>query len=149
LKDFLDNNPLALVPLFVLLWCAVVFSIAAFSGWMNLARRFRLSSAFTGPSWGLQSAYMRWASRYRSCLNIGADATGLKLSVLFLFRVGHPPLLVPWSEISVARRRKFLFVRQVKLLLGREEQIPFVIGGGLADRIQAAAGASWPIEAIS
>jgi hypothetical protein len=42
-----------------------------------------------------------------------------------------------------------LFVRQVKLMLGREEQIPFVISGTLADRIQAAAGASWPIEQIS
>jgi hypothetical protein len=42
-----------------------------------------------------------------------------------------------------------LFIGHVKLLLGREEQIPFVIRNRLADRIQAAAGASWPIEQIS
>ena len=83
---------------------------------------------------------MRWTSHYGSCLNVGADPAGVKISVLFPFRPGHPPLLIPWSEISVASRRKFLFIRRVKLLLGREEQIPFVISGGLADRIQAAAG---------
>jgi hypothetical protein len=40
-------------------------------------------------------------------------------------------------------------MKQVKLLLGREEQIPFLISGRLAERIQAAAGGSWPIEPIS
>jgi hypothetical protein len=42
-----------------------------------------------------------------------------------------------------------LFVPQVKLLLGREEQISFVISEALADRIQEAARASWPIEQVS
>jgi hypothetical protein len=102
-----------------------------------------------GPTWGLQSARMRWSSHYGTCLNVGADAAGLKLSIFSLLRPAHPPLFIPWGEISVARRRNFLLIRQVKLLLGREERIPLVIGGGLADRIQVAAGASWPIEAVT
>ena len=92
---------------------------------------------------------MRWASHYGSCLNVGADGTGLKLSVAFLFRAGHPPLFIPWTEVSVANRREFLFIRRVRLALGREEQIRFSIGGSLADRLQAAAGTSWPIEGVS
>lgn len=92
---------------------------------------------------------MRWNGRYGGCLSVGADPTGLKLSVLFFFRPGHSPLFIPWPEISVAKRSNFLFIRQVKLLLGREEQMPFMISGALADRIQAAAGASWPIEPVS
>jgi hypothetical protein len=149
LQDFLDKYPLASIPLFILFWWAVLFLIAALTGWMTLARRFRLASPFAGQTWGFQSARMRWTSHYGSCLSVGADPTGLKLSVLFLFRPGHPPLFVPWSEISVAKRWKFLFVRQVKLVLGREEQIPLVISGRLADRIQGAAGVSWPVEAVS
>ena len=148
MQDFLDKYPLAVIPYFVLFWCAVMFLIARLTGWARLAERFRLTSTFTGPSWGFQSARMRWSTHYGSCLNVGADATGLKLSVLFLFRLGHPPLFVPWSEISIAGRQSFLFVRQVRLLLGREEQMPFVISSGLAERIQAAAGASWPVEAV-
>lgn len=142
----LNNHPLVFVPFFIALGCAAIFSIALFSGWRKLAERFRLRSSFTGVSWGLQSAYMRWASHYGNCLNVGADSAGLKLSVVFLFRVGHPPLFIPWSEISVVRRSSFLFFRRVRLELGREEQIPFVIGGSLADGLRIAAGASWPIE---
>jgi hypothetical protein len=149
LQDFLNKYPLALIPLFVFFWCAIASLIAVLTGWTTLAERFRTTSTFTGPTWGFQSARMRWSSHYHGCLTVGADTTGLKLSILFLFRPGHPPLFVPWSEISVAKRWRFLFIRQVKLLLGREEQIPLVITGRLADRIQAAAGASWPVEAVS
>lgn len=148
MQDFLNKYPLALIPLFILFWCAILCLIAALGGWMTLAQRFRLTSTFSGATWGFQSARMRWSCRYGNCISVGADATGLKLSILFLFRPGHPPLFVPWSEISVAKRWRFLFFRQVKLLLGREEQIPLVITGRLADRIQAAAGASWPVEAV-
>jgi len=149
-QDFLGKYPLAVIPFFVLFWSfAVMFLVARLTGWATLAQRFRLTSTFTGPTWAFQSARMRWSTHYGSCLNVGADATGLTLSVFFLFRPGHPPLFVPWSEISVVERRKILFIKQVKLLLGREEQIPFVISGGLADRIQAAAGTAWPIEAVT
>ena len=149
LQDFLDKYPLALLAFGVFFWCSTLFLVGALSGWVTLAQKFRLASPFTGPTWGGQSAYMRWMSHYGNCLSIGADATGLKLAVFFLFRPGHPPLFLPWSEISVASRSKFLFFRRVKLVLGREEQIPFSISGTLADRIQAAAAASWPIESVS
>jgi hypothetical protein len=148
LRDFLDQYPLAFIPVFVLFWCAISFFIAAMSGWMTLAKKFRVTSAFTGVTWGFQSARMRWTSRYGSCLNVGADPVGLKLSIMFLFRPGHPPLFIPWNEILVEKRSQILFSRQVKLLLGREEQIPLLISGRLADRIQAAAGTNWPIEPV-
>jgi hypothetical protein len=147
LQDFLNKYPFVVIPFFILFWCALLFLIAALTGWMRLARGFRETSTFTGPIWGCQSARMRWGSHYGSCLNVGADVMGLKLSVLFLFRPFHPPLFIPWSEIAVGERGKVLLVRRVKLLLGREEPIPFVISATLADRIQAAAAGSWPIEA--
>jgi hypothetical protein len=148
LQDFLDQHPLAFIPFFVLFWCAISFFIAAMSGWITLAKKFPLTSPFTGVTWGFQSARMRWTSRYGSCLNVGADSVGLKLSMMFLFRPGHPPLFIPWNEISVEKRSKILFFRQVKLLLGRAEQIPLLISGRLADRLEAAAGTNWPIEPV-
>lgn len=146
MQDLLTRYPLAVIPFFLLFWCVVNFLIAALTGWSTLARRFRMQSPFTSPTWRFQSARMRWSTHYGSCLTVGADPTGLMLSVFFLFRVGHPPLFVPWSEISVVERSKSWLGRQVKLQLGREEQIPLLITGSLADRIQSAAGSSWPIE---
>ena len=92
---------------------------------------------------------MRWGANYKSCLTIGADPAGLHLSPLFFFRIGHPPLFIPWTEIVFRSRRKILFIEFVELELGREEQIPFMIRAGLADQIRPAAASSWPVEVVS
>jgi len=150
MQNYLNAHPLAFIPFFVAFWCLICFLIATISGWRKLARQFPATSPFTGPTWSFQSARMRWTSNYGRCLTVGADITGLYLSTLFPFRVGTPPLFLPWSEVSLWRRRKFLWLfRYVDLRLGREAQIPFMIDGRLADRIQAAAGTGWPIEPVS
>ncbi len=92
---------------------------------------------------------MRWGANYNNCLTIGVDTAGLYLSPLFFFRIGHPPLFIPWTEISLRGRRKILFIEFVELKLGREERIPFLIRASLAEQIRSAAGFSWPVEAVS
>ena len=152
MQNYISHHPLVLVPFlpffFATFWCAIVFLISRVSGWALLARRFHLQFAFTGPTWRWQSARMRWLANYNNCLTVGSDPSGLCLSTFFLFRAGHAPLLIPWPEISIYRRRKVLFAAYVELRLGREEQVPFTIYGKLADRVRAAAGASWPMEPI-
>jgi len=147
-----DLNPAefaVIFPIFFLaLWCGIILLIGQIGGWAVLARRFRLTLPFAGQSWGWQSARMRWSCNYGGCLRVGADPTGLYLATFFLFRAGHPPLLVPWPEVTVSRR-KVLFFTYVELRLGREEQIPFVINQKLAERVRGAAGASWPVEPVS
>jgi hypothetical protein len=69
--------------------------------------------------------------------------------MMFIFRIASPPLLIPWPEVTVWRRRQFLFFRFVEFRLGREEQVPLVIREKLADSLRAAAGTSWPIEPVS
>lgn len=150
MQPFLNHHFPEIFPiLFLAVWCFVGLLVARMSGWTILARRFRLESSFPGPTWSWQRAQMRYAAGYNGCLTVGADPSGLYLSTMFFFRIGHPPLLLPWHEVSLRRRGKMLFVRYVELSLGREEQIPFRINGTLADRIQAAAGTNWPVEGLS
>jgi len=149
MQRFLDSYPFVPLLIFPFFWCAVLWLIGQLSGWSLLAQKFRLTSSFPGECWSWQSARMRWGANYGSCLTAGADATGLYLRVMIFFRAGHPPLLLPWHEISVRKRGKTVFFRYVELSLGREEQIAFRISGRLADRIQAAAGTNWPVEAVS
>ncbi len=92
---------------------------------------------------------MRWGTNYNNCLVIAADPTGLYLATVFFFRIGHPPLFIPWTEISFLSRRKILFVEFVEFRLGREEQVPLLIRAGLADQIRAAAASSWPVQVHS
>lgn len=152
MQNYISHHPLVLVPflpfLFAAFWCSIVFVISRISGWSLLARRFRLEFPFTATTWRWQSARMRWLANYNNCLTVGSDPSGLCLSPFFLFRTGHPPLLVPWPEISIYRRRKVVFVTLVELRLGREEQIPFTITETLAERLRGAAGAGWPSEPI-
>jgi hypothetical protein len=134
---------------FVTLWCTVCFLLSRVSGWARLARRFRSDSRFPGPAWGWQSARMAPLCNYNHCLTFGANASGLYMSIMLLFRIGSPPLLIPWPEVTVWRRRKILFFRFVELRLGSEEQVALLVRASLADSLQSAAGSSWPVEPVS
>jgi hypothetical protein len=148
MRNFLNNYFGLAFPIFlVVVACSIGFVVAQLSGWSSLARRFRETSNFTGPTWKWKSARLRWMVGYNNCLIIGADPMGLYLATMIVIRLGHPPLLVPWHEISVEKRSPTILVRSVQFSLGREEQIPFVVSGKLAAQIQAAAGVSWPVEA--
>jgi hypothetical protein len=83
---------------------------------------------------------MRGWANYNGCLTVGGNVEGLYLSVLFLFRPGHPPLFVPWIEISgrIEKRRWF---SRVTLSFQRCPSIPLVISRRLSERISRASGA--------
>jgi hypothetical protein len=134
---------------FAAFWCATSLLTGKMSGWAALGRRFSSTLPFPSQTWRWQSARMRWGANYKSCLTIGADPAGIYLSPLFFFRIGHPPLFIPWMEISNHGRRKILFIEVVDLELGREEHIPFMIRGRLADQIRSAAASGWPVQALS
>jgi hypothetical protein len=48
-------------------------------------------------------------TNYSACLTVGANNSGLYLAVFPLFRVGHPPLLIPWVDISTSKSKRFWF----------------------------------------
>ena len=126
----------------------VLVIISHVGGWASLAEQYRCPEPFTGANWNFQRGQFRWLAGYNNCLRVGADSHGLFISVFPLFRIAHPPLYVPWREISVTRKRVF-WIRQVQLLLGHELKIPFTIRESLAKKLQTAAGSSWPAESGS
>jgi hypothetical protein len=151
--DWLSSHPLYFVPsfaaYFIALWAMVGFVIGQISGWAVLSRRFRDSAAFHSYQWRFESARMRtlWGN-YHNVLKFGADETGLYMSVLLPFRVGHAPLFIPWAEIQVSSSIRGLLFKGRKLLLGRQESIPLLISVSLADKIKSAAGQAWPVATL-
>src|SRR6185436_11488304 len=85
-----------------LMWCAVVALIASLGGWPSLAREYGTATAFTGTRWGSETAWLRGWTRYKSCLTVGVDASGLFVAPFVLFRLRHPPLLIPWEDVTFA-----------------------------------------------
>lgn len=145
MQDWINQNfPIFFPFFFVGMWILVGYWIALIGGWRLLAQRFRFQGAFLGEKWHMQSARMRWLGNYNNVLTLGADSTGLFIVPLFLFRAWHPPLFIPWAEITAQPKTLFFFFKYVELRLGRAEEIPFMIRASLAAKIETAAGPGWP-----
>ncbi len=114
--------PAAILLFFPLFWIGICQIIGSMGGWTRLAGEFpdddRLHSTkpirrewFQSGSFGLMN--------YNSVLQIGVYEEGVRLAVLGLFRAGHPPLFLPWSELKEPRvRRVFPFVRRLEVRVG-------------------------------
>jgi len=128
-----DNSPvndLGIILFCVIGVCAVAFLVSFLTGWLVLARRFKKQSdpygetRTAGPFF--YTIYMRAWSHYSSVIRLTAASDAFYASVLFPFRIGHPPLRIPWDEISFSRT-KFFFRTYIVLTLGNKEKIPMRI----------------------
>ncbi len=148
-QKWIDQHFAVVLPIyFVLLWLGIAALISYIGGWRTLSKSFRAGGPFKAPTWHFQSGRMRGLSGYNNCLTVGATSDGLYLGILFPFRFMHPSLFIPWTEVSVRRKRNWILGERVTLTLGREIAIPLTIRGRLAGKLKAAAGNGWPHEAI-
>jgi len=144
-----ETSPLfALFPLFlfVAVWLGITFLLSWISGWRLLAQRFRAQEPWNGQRWGWQSARLRWGCNYNNCLTVGASPEALYMSIMPLFGLFSPALLIPWQEIEVETGKLFFGWYNTALLkVGNEERVSVRIYGKLVNRLREAAGPGWPL----
>jgi hypothetical protein len=130
---------------FPVFWCCICYLLSVTGGWWRLARRFRAKTPVAGTTWWFRYAEMHYYAGcfYRHCLNVTANADGIGLSLPFLFRPGHPPLFIPWSEILVSRTRRFIFLNRVHFAFPEEPSVWLELSPRLASKIQVAIGQDW------
>lgn len=146
LQQLPEEAILALVILaFSFGWCSVLLVLSRIAGWRRLAERYPCSAPIAGRSWWFQSAGIRCylEANYGNCLTVTVNDGGLGLAILFPFRIGHPPLFIPWSEVEVSEVKRLFFLRRVRLTFPEEPSIWIEISTGLARKIQAAIGQDW------
>jgi len=119
------------------------FLIGRISGWSTLANVYRSPGEFLGQRWRFQSGQLRWHLGYNNCLTIGANESGLYLSVFFLFRFGHPSLFIPWGDIS-ANTRKGFWCRYMEFRFKLAPMIPLRLSLQLGEKVIKASGPSGP-----
>jgi hypothetical protein len=129
----------------VCLWVMIMALVSIAGGWSTLATRFRTDRAFPDTSWSWQSAYVRYRMHYGSCLVVGSNHEGLFLRTFWIASFRHPPLFIPWSEISLTTSQSWILGEVGRFTLGREAQIPFTVGTTLLKRIQQTAGDLQPV----
>jgi hypothetical protein len=112
--------------IFAIFWLGILHWCAWMGGWTRLARQFT-----DDPMRGDQRDTYRPIRRawfqsgslgmmnYKSCLNVGVYETGVRLSVLWPFRPGHPPLFIPWSELAEGREKRLMFLfKRLEVFVG-------------------------------
>jgi hypothetical protein len=134
LKMHLISIP-AYILIFIALWICVCKLISIFGGWKTLSQDYQANSAFDGQKLWLKSATMRRWTNYNNCVNIGANKYGLYLSVLPIFRIGHPPLFIPWTDISTEAANRRLLPDVVKFYFAKQPEVPVILSKKLAAKI--------------
>ena len=131
----------------VMFFVIIPFVLARVGGWAALAAEYRLSGQFEGTRWWFQEITLRGWCGYNGCVSVGTSADGLYLNTIFF--VSHPPLFIPWSDLSVAKREvKFLGIRvgQVEFATRRVPAIHIALRESLLKKIAAAHATALPTE---
>ena len=119
-------------------------------GWAALARHYRATEPFVGKFRHFRGGKVGW-SNFSGCLTIGTNAHGLHIAPIVIFRVGHPPLFIPWSEMSeidVHFKRVWIF-SFFALHAAKVPNVWLQFSGTLGKQIAADANQSWATETPS
>ena len=102
---------------FVGMWCAISLLLSTLGGWRRLAESFPAKDQPSGRHFFMQSGKVGLVN-YGSCLTIYIAPNGFYLSVWFPFRLGHPPLFIPWDAVCNATIRRFFWFERVAFDVG-------------------------------
>ncbi len=119
-----DQTALLLfIPVFFVLFggglAAAVMTILSFvGGWRAMAGRFPAPPNFTeGKLFTWQSGRIGMVN-YNNVLRVRVSAQGLHLACGFPFHFMHPPLLIPWAQITNLEQQKVLAWQVIRLTIG-------------------------------
>jgi hypothetical protein len=108
----------ALFPLvFVALWCFVCLLLSFVGGWRRLALSYATDQPPRGTPFCWQSGTIGFV-QYRNCLNFDVAEEGLYLSAVWLFRLGHRTLLIPWSAINDVQQQQIFWYAFTRFRVG-------------------------------
>jgi len=132
---------------FIMIWIAFSILFGFVSGWSSLAKSYpgkELQNSFLG----FQSIEMANIAPifYRSCVFIGGDQKGIYLTAFFLFRTNHPPIFIPWRDISIVHRSAIFLFPDTELKFRREPTVSLRIYRAQEELLKEKAGNNWPIQ---
>lgn len=114
---------LLLIPVFFVVFggglAAAIMALLSFAGgWRALAGRFPAPPGFVeGKLFTLQSGRVGMVN-YNNVLRVRVSAQGLYLACGFPFSFMHPPLLIPWAQITNLEQHKVLAWQVIRLTIG-------------------------------
>ena len=126
------------MPLLFVVMITIGIVVSRIGGWNQLGEKFRCTDPVTGTSWGLQSAEFRRGVSYGGGLRFTLTDRGLHLTCIPIFRIGHPPVLIPWQEIDAYPYRGKFGTTYVELRFKSVPDVPIYLPYKLAAKMLAA-----------
>ncbi len=126
-------------------WCLVVWAIAKVSGWQQIARSYPMTQKIPNEKTiGLQSLRIGLFSQYNNSITYGFSDQGMSLQVLSIFRLGHPPIFIPWEDLLAQETRIFKTFPMIRLILVKEPNRKLFLRPKQVERFAKLAGDYWP-----
>ncbi|MFK7804395.1 MAG: hypothetical protein AB8G95_22360 [Anaerolineae bacterium] len=125
---------------FTALWSFIAFITSRIGGWNAIAQHYQGELSYKNESLGFRSARFGWMG-YSGVLTFSVNDEELGISVLFLYRVGHPPLKIPFEEINAYE--KTVILPEVHMSFAQTPERVIKIPRRVADAIEAASGGNW------
>jgi hypothetical protein len=124
--------------LYLIIGNVIISYMMSFGGWKQLTQNYKANTSFVGARLNFQTAIIN-TGKQSGTINVGINSSGLHLSCIFFLRPGHPPLFIPWSEISWTRERE-RYPYAIKLQTAKQPGIPILITESLFEEIKALSG---------
>lgn len=123
--------------LFAGLWTLIVWIIGKTGGWEKLAGQYEFKGKFAGRLFSASGQI--GMANYGGILRLGADKSGFYIGVIFMFRIAHPPLYIPWEDIRAEEHKSFL-TTQARISFAKVPDIALRIPKGTAVKLKELAG---------
>lgn len=115
---------------FPLMWCLVLWLCSWLGDWRTLANRFSEGSRVPQGRGRRVSGKVGWTN-YSGCLVVEPAEDGFFLSVLTIFRPGHPLLFVPWSAVVARETKKQFWWKLETLTIAAGKDCTLVLPSGV------------------
>jgi hypothetical protein len=114
------------------------FADARMTGWHSLAKSFPASSEPANVS-KRQNAGVGLIGlvQLRNLMRAAATDEGLYLAFPKIFSMGHPPLLLPWSQLRVTDDKTVFGIRVLTMQAGEPKIARVMLRGGVAPEVAA------------
>ena len=103
---------------FTALWIGITYLMSLIGGWGRVAERYPAGDSPPEGAILKKVTGMFGMARYRGVLTVVTTDEGLHIDIRKVFRVGHPPLFIPFSAIQGARRQTLFFWEYVAFDVG-------------------------------
>ncbi len=129
--------------IFIGMWILVTYIISKM-GWDDLVEKFKVERKFSGRRIGIISASIN-SGNYQNAIILKYDERGFYLSPSILFRLFHPAVFIPWTEIKDVREKKIFLTKYTELIIGDPLTATITLKSKIFNRLKPEYKKAWQV----